>query len=1106
MMNELWGVTGRSGLSRPDNALGIIFLLAAFALLAVFLYRVRTVRVLRSMNRSQWAIFIALCGASILLSGLFPLSIPWSNPLPASHPSTSVIVLLSAAPYLLAGLALNVPAAIITGLLAGAGRALGQTGAPLDIIAVALAAGLSAVMMRQNYAGRLFEMLRQPTVAGAGGRLVVVLSGFLAIFAAGLSSGTPFGALDSALYISLWSALPLLIEGAIGGVVAAAVLWIAPHWRPDRGVVPSPLQRSIQRQLVTAFLSFAAVVVLLSALAAFHFSARSTERALAGQMMDHAEASAAGLGALQTEMIATLSQFGTDPALADGPAAKATVLGRVQASRLFSEVRLVNQSFEVLSAGGTGAETAPLSAAERMAVNSALTGSGPHWAIGDGTQSISLTVPGTTTGGERSALLAGVAPEALAEIAGDLVANPGLSFIIDETSRVVLSSEEVDFDIWSPPSSDQLAKTLSGLTGRNVYETVDVASGDRQLVSIIPVPQSGWKVVAIMPRAIVLRQTLGVIGPLALLLLAVSGVFFVLVAGLGRDISRPIAEMSRASKAIAEGGGLERPVRSSHREDEIGQLSLSFSQMQRALRQRLDELSLLLSVSNDVAATINIDEGMTAVLQGVLRGTGAAGARAIVRNPTAPAPLVFAEGPAAESMAGLDRAVLLRLRSVDELAYGTAAEIEESFDINPSPVAALFALPLRPGGDFQGVLFLAYRQPHYFDKNERTLLRTLTGQATVLVQNAHLFAAAEGGRRRLAAILASTTNGVLVTDQTDRVLLINPAMERAFGIQARNVAGRPVIDALAGADRSGSLARRLSLGMSAATGGATDGKVELEANGRAFLAGISTVYSNEGKTMGRVAVLQDVTDIKELERMKSDFVAGISHDLLSPLTYMHNYASMLPIADNPELEKEYTTKIIGGIDRMKRLVNDLLDLARIEAGLNLQFDRVAIGPLLSDVAIEYASVAREGGLRLVVEVPDRLPPAVADALLLRRAVTNLVMNGIKYAPGSGDLTLAAAKVGKEIVITVRDQGPGIPAADQIHLFEKFYRGQGMSTAERARGSGLGLAIVKSVADHHGGRVWCESAPGAGSAFYLAIPLNPEQHRPAASSPRNTPSL
>jgi signal transduction histidine kinase len=123
---------------------------------------------------------------------------------------------------------------------------------------------------------------------------------------------------------------------------------------------------------------------------------------------------------------------------------------------------------------------------------------------------------------------------------------------------------------------------------------------------------------------------------------------------------------------------------------------------------------------------------------------------------------------------------------------------------------------------------------------------------------------------------------------------------------------------------------------------------------------------------------------------------------------------------------------------------------------------------------------------LVVETAAGLPPAKADLALLSRAVTNLVTNGLKYAPGSGPLVLRAEAGNREIVISIRDRGPGIPLADQAHLFEKFYRGV-EAAAERERGTGLGLAIVKSVADRHGGRVWCESAPGEGSAFYLALP-------------------
>ncbi len=1087
MGNEFWGIAGSPGLGLPGGLWDAGLLILAMGLLVWAFVRSHPRRAWREMNRSQWVMFFSLCAASFWLSQLLPVYLPWANPLLRAHPATIAIVLLSAAPYLLAGVALNVPAALIVGLIAGLGRALGQTGAPVDLVAVALAAGASSLMMRQNYTGRLFDLVRRPPIAGVLGRLLLPLFTGLAVFAGGFTAAGFYGALDLALFFGLWGVLPAVGEGLVGGGITSGVLWIAPQWRPDRGLVPSPLQRSLQRQLVAAFLAFAAIVVLLSAGVAFYFSARAAERAMAEQMRLAVNGGVARLGVLQDEVSATLIRYGNDPALAAAdPATKSAVLGRIQAATDVYSVRLVDETGATLTDSGPSGATspAPMNETERALVAEALDSGGVRW--DSNTTSILVAVPAGMDDGRRIALLAGVEPEVLADAVAAVPATDtgGRGLIVDGAGRILFPGNTGG--IWVTPLPEQRSARLSAADG-DIFIERDVASGARQLVTFAAVPDTSWKIVATIPHAAILQRALGIIGPLAVLLLAVSGVFYALVAGLGRDITRPLAEMGRASRAIAGGGGLERPVRP-EREDEVGQLTLAFSQMQRALRQRLDELSLLLSVSNDVAATIHIDEGMAAVLQGVLRGTGAAGTRAVVRNPNAPTPLIFAEGPAAESLSFLDRPLLLRLRNVEELSYSSAGEIAAGLAIDAGPVAALFALPLRPGGDFQGVLFVAYRQPHYFDSDERGLLRTLAGQATVLVQNAHLFAAAESGRRRLAAILASTTNGVIVTDPTDRVLLVNPAIERAFGLRGASVTGRPVIDALAGADPTGTLARRLSLNLSGDGGGPADGKVELEAGGRAYLAGISTVYSSEGRTMGRVAVLQDVSDIKEVERMKSDFVAGISHDLLSPLTYMHNYAAMLPVVDDAALAGEYAEKIMAGIERMKRLVNDLLDLARIEAGLNLQFDQVQVADLLAEVAQEYASPAHMAGVRLVVKAADDLPTIVADPAFLRRAIINLVTNGLKYAPDSGDLMLEASRDGDQLVIRVVDRGPGIDTVDQEHLFEKFYRGRGLAGGHRAGGTGLGLAIVKSVADHHGGRVWYESAPSEGSAFYLALPI------------------
>ena len=1075
---NIWGAAVPGLMLLGPFSLGLLLLLAG--LLLLILYRLRAPAVLRGMVRRQWLTLGALCLTSLALSQLLLLRLPWSDPLLRQHPATAYLALFAAVPALLAGAALNVPAAIVVGLFAGLGRAVGQTGSPADIFAAGLAAGASAWLMQQNYTGRLFRTLRRPAVAGVLGRLLWAAIIVLDIVAATTPQAGFFGALDMGLFLGALALAPLALEGLTGGLLVALVLWIVPHWRPARGLVPSPLRRSLQRQLTAAFLSFVVGVLLISALLVFLLSARFARQAIAGQMAASTDAVAVQLGALQHDLAATLAVGGADPALAAADSGtRSAALGRLRrATPQFSQVVYIANADTVTS----------LTAAESALVGDALAVGEARFGVLDtaGERRVGLALP-RPGGVGNGAVLGYIAPAALSAVVTDLPPTSGASgLVVDEAGRVVLSVGAGEPAAgWSAPAAEEKTLTLAG--GRVVYSTRD-ADGARRLVYYTLVPQSGWRVVAVVPQARVLRAALGVMGPLALLLAVLSGLFVVYVAGLGRGIARPLSEMSQASRAIAGGRGLERPVRS-QREDEIGQLSLAFSQMQRALRQRLDELSLLLAVSNDVAATMNLGEGMVAVLQGVLRATGAAGARAVIRNPNGPAPLVFAEGPAAEGMAPLDRAVVRRMRADEEL--GLTAPNEVAAELGDAPVAALFALPLRLAGEYQGALYLGYRQPHYFDSDERNLLRTLAGQASVLVQNAYLFAAAEGGRRRLAAVLASTPNAVIVTDQTDRVLLLNPAMERAFGQRAADAVGRPVADVLAGSEAGRALAQRLTSGKDIAA----DNRLDLAADGRDFLAGVSTVSISDGQAIGRVAVLQDITDLKEVDRLKSEFLDGISHDLRSPLTYMRNYVSLLPLPDDPALEQQYLNKIASGIDRMSALVEGLLEMANLRAGTRLQFDRLAVGELLSEIAAEYASPAWMRGVRLVVEAPPDLPSVRADAGLLRRALTNFVTNALKYAPESGPVQLRAEAHGDEVVVRVIDHGPGIAAADRPRLFQKFYRGSQGADAERPAGSGLGLAIVKSIADLHGGRVWCESEPDRGTAFCLALPTWPES--PAA---------
>jgi signal transduction histidine kinase len=235
--------------------------------------------------------------------------------------------------------------------------------------------------------------------------------------------------------------------------------------------------------------------------------------------------------------------------------------------------------------------------------------------------------------------------------------------------------------------------------------------------------------------------------------------------------------------------------------------------------------------------------------------------------------------------------------------------------------------------------------------------------------------------------------------------------------------------------------------------------------------------------------LRDVTHFKELDNMKSEFVATVSHDLRSPLTLMRGYATMLEmVGELNEQQQGYVKKIISGVENMSRLVNNLLDLGRIEIGVGLQVEDVPVLDILERVTGALQLQADQKNIGLNVELPKDMPNALeADSALLHQAVYNLVENAIKYTPAGGRVTIRARPEPDHLVFEVEDSGIGIPAEDMPRLFEKFYRGK-QREARAQHGTGLGLAIVHSIAESHGGKVRVDSEVGKGSTFYLKIPL------------------
>jgi PAS domain S-box-containing protein len=673
----------------------------------------------------------------------------------------------------------------------------------------------------------------------------------------------------------------------------------------------------------------------------------------------------------------------------------------------------------------------------------------------------------------------------------------GQGFILDDRDVIIYHPDPTQrLGIFTPDAS--APRLTTRLAGAQAYQD-QAPDGTRHLVLYYPVPGHPWTLVVMVPNYVVLSLAAQISTNVVVLLLLVGTAGMIIILLIAGAVTRPAVMLAEAAQRISD-GQLDQPVVGTG-EDEIGRASQAFERMRQKLRARLDELSLLLRVSQGVAGSLHLDDALPPILDGAVSATGAAGAR-IVLLPNDDQVAVdggapgqtYAAGPAAAMMAALDRGMLQLIRDVPLVVIENLARARTVLDVASvaGRLQAVLALPLRQENTFYGAFWLAHDQPHSFSETEINFLTTLAGQAAVAVANTRLFEAAEQGRQRLAAILASTSDAVIVTDRGERVLLLNPAAEAVFELAGQPVIGRPVGQLL----RNPELAKLLQ-DRPAAAGAAPTSTGEFEIAGRTLFASASTIISADASVLGRVCVLRDVTHFKELDQMKSEFVATVSHDLRAPLTFMRGYATMLPMVGTlNEKQREFGDKIIGGVEQMTALIDDLLDLGRIEAGVGLAREPVRMSAIIAEVVSSLAPNAANKGLKLEVDVPASMPRLSGDATLLRQAVANLLDNAIKYTPAGGELHLRGSMDAAQFQFEVSDTGQGIAPADQAHLFEKFFQVRQRGSTP-AKGPGLGLAIVKSIVERHGGRVWLESKLGRGSTFYFVIPaaggMNGEAH-------------
>lgn len=405
-------------------------------------------------------------------------------------------------------------------------------------------------------------------------------------------------------------------------------------------------------------------------------------------------------------------------------------------------------------------------------------------------------------------------------------------------------------------------------------------------------------------------------------------------------------------------------------------------------------------------------------------------------------------------------------------------------------VASFFNLPVVISSKLIGIITVASRLPGKYGENQASILYAITNQAATAVSK--LQAVLESEKGKLSGIIYSLTDGVITVDLEHRLIVSNPAVKNILGISGVEVVNMyDIVDALAG---KVDLRTKIDQALNQNTAVFVP---EVILKDKALEVTITPVKDNIGEKIGAAIVLHDITSEKSLEKLRQEFTAMMVHELRAPLTAVRwsseSLIKNLSAAQNPGMDpakiKDTAVTIETASNNMLELVNDLLDVAKIEAGkfeLNLQeYDLVEI---VKEQVKAYQPQAEMKHLELILTSPEKYR-MLFDKVRVGQVMGNLLSNSIKYTDaGKIEVNISFSNQENQAIVAIKDSGVGIAREDLPHLFSKFKQ---LKSYDRSRkGTGLGLVVSRGIVEAHGGKIWAESAgENLGSTFYFSIPLD-----------------
>ncbi|MBT3338805.1 MAG: GAF domain-containing protein [Anaerolineae bacterium] len=496
-----------------------------------------------------------------------------------------------------------------------------------------------------------------------------------------------------------------------------------------------------------------------------------------------------------------------------------------------------------------------------------------------------------------------------------------------------------------------------------------------------------------------------------------------------------------------------------------------------SLEKRISELEVLLAVGRDIASSLDVDTVLNNVVSAAVKLTSAEEGSLLLLDEESNELYMRAGHNFEEGFINN-----FRLPVTDTLA-GQVIETGEALSFNKDSlhkiktaylVQALIYVPLKIKDRIIGVLGVDNRKYQLpFSKRDTLLLSLLADYAAVAIDNASLYQASDMERSKFEAVLSNMDDALMIIDHQERIQLINEAMCSALNVQVPDVRDKVITDVITQGDILNLLRRKEEKSL-------RYHEVNLDDN-RIFSAQYTPIQG-----VGAAITMQDISYLKELNRLKDDFVHTVSHDLRSPLTAVLGYTELLErVGSVNEQQAEFVHRIQESVKDITALIDDLLDLGRIEAGFDMHRESIHLDSILRYTLSNLESLYTNKKQVLEVEIAPTLPLMHGNPVRLRQMFDNLINNAIKYTPEGKIVSIKLHHEGSEIIFRIEDQGSGISPEDQPHIFEKFYRAKNAVSHES--GSGLGLAIVKTIVESHQGRIWVQTKLGVGSVFTVVLP-------------------